>query len=293
MQNEQQTQDFDAAFGHFAGTDASDEAAHANPPAASEAAQPEVSAGQPAADAHTPPATDAAAPQTATPTIADLLAALPDHLRPVGETLVQERDQFRHRAHSDAGRLAALTRKLNQQQAAGQAPAATPQPQSPAATPAAGQHLAELREVFPELAAALEQDAAARQQEMAQLRQEATEPVRQLQHEQYLASQFAALEAAHPDWQQTVQQAEFGQWLQQQPRALQNMMQSEDASEAGWLLGQFKQYRQQAAQASSAVRQQQQQRLQQGVALPSKGNPASSAPPEDFDNAFDYYSQRR
>lgn len=290
MQNNDQHEDFDAAFDQFAGQSEQAPATAAAPP---ENAPPAVDDPAPAdqGTVQAVPGSDAAAQQQPAPAD-DLLASLPENLRPTVQNLIQERDQFKHRALSDAGRLGALTRKLNQLQAAQQAAAANPTAPAAAQSAASNKHLDELRETFPELAAALEQDAAARQQEMAQLRQEAEAPVRQLQHEQYLTSQFAALEAAHPDWQRVVQQAEFGQWLQKQPATIQSMMQSDDASEATWLLDQFKQHHQQARQASAAIRDQQRQRLQQGVAVTSKGVPASSAPPEDFDSAFDYFSRR-
>ena len=55
-----------------------------------------------------------------------------------------------------------------------------------------------------------------------------------------LASEFDALNKAHPDWQTAVDTPEFQVWLQRQPPVVQAAMNSNRATDAIWLLGSFK-----------------------------------------------------
>lgn len=279
--NQTTDHDFDAAFSEYAGSDPVD-----------------VPDAQPAADTpqDEPPAEAATAPPADDP-----FAWVPHDKRDLIDTLQRERDDYAHRARSDAGRLGAMTRRINELQAALQTSAATqqraPSESTGEAEPNTSSPMDEVRETFPELAAAIEAERAARQEEIARLRREASAPYEAMQREQYLASQYAALEAAHPNWQQTVQSPDFATWLSEQPPAVQRIVESDDAQEASWMLDRFQRDNQAVKTDQTAARQSvaaaRRERLAQSVGVPARGVATGSGAPDDFDSAFDYFARKK
>ena len=128
---------------------------------------------------------------------------------------------------------------------------------------------------------------------------QATQPIRELQHQQFLNSQFAALQAAHPDFQEVAVSSQFRSWLSAQPPTVQSLITSEDASDASYLLSTYKAIAGKAQAPSGpsrveAIKAQRQQKLQQSAGVSSRHatNQSVGGAPDDFDAAFEYFSRK-
>lgn len=249
------------------------------------------------------PLTNDAEPAASEPAPRDDAALLREQL----EQERQARQKWEAAARSDAARVAALQRKYEaqaqKQQAAPPPVSAAPRADLPlqSLSPDA---LAHLQTDFPELADALatltkanEATVLAQAEQIQQLH-EAVAPLQEQQQVAYLASQYEALNAAHPDWQQVVNTGEFNQWLQQQPVAVHSILSSDSAADSAWLLSQFKQsvQAQTTAQQMAALQSRQATRtkkLSDAVGVSSRVAPsADTGAPSDFESAFRFYAQR-
>jgi hypothetical protein len=221
----------------------------------------------------------------------------------------REAEEWRHKYQSDQGRQAALQRKIQEQQAeleryrhqSGSRPDPTAPAELGSNPDGSGMSDAEwraLKEDFPEIAAAMEArlSEVSRQYEgrIAQLEQQ-VQPIQEQQRQQFLSSQYAALQERHPDYREVAESAEFQQWLSLQPRQVQTMIDSDAAEDASWLLDAYKRAnltaQQQDAESMQARRQRQ---LQQARSVSGRsGRGASGQPPaDDYEAAFDYYAER-
>ena len=117
-------------------------------------------------------------------------------------------------------------------------------------------------------------------------------------------------EQLHPDWRTVAQSPDFAGWLQIQPDNIQRLASSWDARETSVVLTLFKAERAEATgqkpqQEAPAKEEQQQakpdaatgvkrsQQLDGGRDVRSRPAPAASGPPEDFDAAFKYFTEKR
>lgn len=249
-----------------------------------------------------PQAEDAPAPEQEDP-----FAGLSEAQKKIVREMQQKLAAADHEIRSNRGRIAALQRKAQEATAP-----AKQEPQRDLAQPAgvSDKRWEDFKKDFPEVAEVFEAKLKHMEQLVDQRLGQATQPIKELEHRQYLQGQYAALEAAHPDWQQAVKSNEFRSWLSAQPTAVQQILQSEDASEASWLLGRFKQdvaaiqaqrARQQSAPAGSPAQtnvgqlnEQRNRRLQQSAGIGSaKSTAGQSGPPDDFDAAFDYFARKK
>lgn len=236
----------------------------------------------------------------------DPFAGLSESQKKVVEGMQQKLAAADHEIRSNRGRIAALQRKAQE--------ATAPKQQEPRdlaqPTGVSEDRWNEFKKDFPEVAEVFE----ARLQHMEQLVDQrlgqATQPIKELEHRQYLQGQYAALEAAHPDWNAAVKSSEFRSWLSAQPQSVQQIMASEDASEASWLIGRFKQdvaaiqaqrARQQRAPEGNPAQttvgqlnEQRNRRLKESAGIGSaKSTAGQSGPPDDYDAAFDYYARKK
>jgi hypothetical protein len=225
-------------------------------------------------------------------------------------TLRAERDRYLHQVRSNEGRVSAMQRRINElSQAVQQREAALQQlhtrgPQGAVSAPPGDMSQADwqkFREDFPEVAQAVDAHVShvvsnAVSQHLGSIKAE-IEPIRQAEHERFLQSQFAALEAAHPDWRDVVQNDDFREWLRIQPSAVQQYMESEDAGEASWLVSQYKlaattRRIDPSAQQAEAIRASRNQRLVSSQSVPGRRVAERPLPEDDFDAAFQAYARR-
>lgn len=227
-------------------------------------APPEPAAAAPAEPAKDAPAADPAKP----PTFEDLLAALPPEQAAKFKPLVEATSKDMHRLRSDAGRVSALQHLYHESKAKAdaaqakieQAEARARELEARAAQPMTRAEKADLDDdkdrfakEFPEFSEAVNlrveallkkylgqqptppgpapQEPDARQQS----------PQKQDQDEvETLTVQYAALDAAHPDWQEAVESRVYQSWKQAQGPAVQRLIDSDHADDAIRVLDRFK-----------------------------------------------------
>lgn len=284
------------------------------PPVPEEEPKPEeAEAPEPAAEQSDPPETATSGeakpeggdqpPEGEAP---DPWASAPEDLKAEYQKVLKERDEAKHKANSDANRVAALSRKL-QQVSAGQTSSATPAPdaQPTEAQKALDEKIGELRKNYGEIADPLIELIETQRKELNQVRANIT-GLNEAQQAQVIAHETAALETAHPDWRDVANSPDFAGWLEIQPENIQRLATSWDARETSVVLTLFKAERIEAtglteqqgdpapapkADAATGVKRSQQ--LDGGRDVRSRPAPAASEPPDDFDAAFKYFEEKR
>jgi len=226
----------------------------------------------------------------------DLWANASPELIAERDRIQKERDEALHKASSDANRVAALSRKLQ----AYQTPASAPAPaEATEAQKALDGKIAQLREDYGDIADPLIELIEAQKAELTNVRTVLT-GLNEDRQAQVIAQEQQALEARHPDWREVAQNPAFSSWLEIQPQNIQALASSWDARETSVALTLFKaenveasgQQPQKGKKASAATARRSQQ-LDGGRDVGSRPAPAASDAPEDFDAAFDFYTQRR
>lgn len=220
------------------------------------------------------------------------------------ERYKQEAQQWQHRYNSDLGRQNALQRRIQEQeqqikQLQSKAPQASNQNGSdnPEGSGYTDAEWEALKEDFPEVAQALEKRMAAvssqYQQQIQQLQQQ-IQPIQQQAHEQYVSSQYQILEQQHPDWRDVAATNEFRQWVNTQPPAVQQLMGSENAADAAYLISNYKLASGVQQQQAQAVNQRRQRQLQNAQTIPNRGGRRTPGQPaeDDLDAAFDYFASQ-
>jgi len=220
------------------------------------------------------------------------------------ERYKQEAQQWQHRYNSDLGRQNALQRKIHEQeqliqQLQSKAPQASNQSgtDNPEGSGYTDAEWEALKEDFPEVAQALEKRMAAvssqYQNQIKQLQQQ-IQPIQQQAHEQYVSSQYQILEQQHPDGRDVAATNEFRQWVSTQPPAVQQLMGSESAADAAYLISNYKLATGMQQQQTQAMNQRRQRQLQNAQTIPNRGgrrNPGQPAE-DDLDAAFDYFANQ-
>lgn len=285
------------------------------PPAAEGAASVDADATKPKpSEAPKPGAIDSKLPK-----LEDLLEFVPAERADTYRQLMRNAQIDLQRARSDEGRVSAFQRKANE--SADEARRAKERADgleaelSKLRTAAAGAKTAEQRELvdadFAELAKEFPEVSGPvmlgikrmLSRIMPPATPAASEPEKQPREEKpkastdetadELKSEYAALEHAHPDYRQAVNSAAFKAWLPRQPRAVQRLINSDDADDASYVLDQFKRDLQAVQQRLTATTEAaNNDRLKAHVGV--KGAPARVATaPDDFDAAFTYFANRR
>ena len=221
----------------------------------------------------------------------------PDQETPSLDVLQKERDELLQYRRSNEGRVSALQQKINQLERQ------QPQPQTPPPANVAPEKWGEFEEEYPEIAQAINARMGAMQQTIAQQMDgrigQAVQPLQQSEHQRFLQSQYAALEAAHPDWQETVRSESFREWLSVQPQAVQGFMNSEDASDASYLLDTYKHSQPQQPEVTpdpkvAEIQAQREKKLKDSQGIKSRPTPgATGGLPDDFDSAFDAFVREK
>lgn len=271
--------EFDAAFEEFAGGAAAQDEDDVTPdvPDADDdlGDEPEDEAGEEAS--LEPDEDDAQAP--------DLAAEL--------DRYKQESQQWQHRYNSDMGRQSALQRKITeQQQLIDQLKAAPP------AKPAnvSDSEWDSIKEDFPELAAAMDARLSSMttqyEQQIQQL-QGQLQPIQQQASEQYRDSQYQILEQQHPGWRELAGSTAFQTWVGDQPAAIQQLMSSESAADAAYLINSYKLVSGSNLPPKDDLRQRRQQQLRSSQSIPGRSGRKTAVAEDDFDAAFEYYANRK
>ena len=318
----QDTSEFERAFEEMAGKDsAATGATDATGEMAAQDAEPLAEqpeqAGAPAPQSAPGAATEAtsAAPSDTKPRmprLADLVDFVPEDRREQYRQLVGGIEADLQRLRSDDGRVAAYQQRYTEAKSRAEelqtklqaleakpATATTTQQQQDAQD-----ELDELAQEFPELSKQInirfekliqklapqpaQQPAAATEQDRPAPK---PQPAANADVED-LAREYAALQAAHPDYKQVSGSSEFVAWIKTQPTAVVGLAGSNRAADAIYVMDTFKADRQRRNEAALAAKKQaDRQRLAASVGVRSTPSRAAT-PPDDYESAFEFYASR-
>lgn len=201
--------------------------------------------------------------------------------------LRRERDEAVHKAKSEAGRQAALQRRLAEAEAKARE---VSKAAAPAISEEEARALAKLKEDYPELSEVLDKRLGLVEKIVEQRVKETVEPLQNLYQEQSRVQQEAAIQqslsvvtAKHPDWQQTVASPDFEVWLANQPPAFKSMVGSWDPSDINYVFDRFKESKQPQAAVAQAVASSRQNKLAAAAGIPSKPHKVEQQQGEDDD----------
>jgi len=205
--------------------------------------------------------------------------------------LQKELDTLRSRRSTDLGRIRALERKLQ----------STPQVEAPSVAEQQQQQqrrekFEKLRQDYPDIAAAIEEQVTAAREESQGSVREAVAPIIEAEQQRRHESEMAALRAAHPKFEETVNDPKFNDWLSAMPHAVQQLMGSPYAADAKWLLDEYVKATTPAAPPPTPTPPQARRvdpRLQRAIERPRKTAASVPADPDDFDAAFEQFSRNR
>jgi len=232
----------------------------------------------------------------------DVWTNVPETARRAYQEALEERERLRHSVHSNAGRVSALQRKINEleTQLVGGARPATSQAAPSGTQPTAQQvrdamqtpeQWASFLEEYPEVAKAVDARIQSQfsqiQRDLNPLREDAQRRA-QVEAEQFQRSQYGALEQAYPQWRQTINTPEFQSWYQTQPASIQSLVESDYADDAIALLNFYSSSK--GAPATSGrihdIQAQRQRRLEQSVETRGRQGAERPLAEDDFSSAF-------
>ena len=254
----------------------------------------------------------AAPPAPADPS--DIWANAPAELREAYQREIADRD---HRLSSTQGRLSAADKELarlraersstsggqqGRQQPAGQ----QGQEPTPAGSPFESDAVKRLREEYGEIAEPILGILQSQAEELASLRAPVNEYAQDRANQATL-SQMQILANAHPDWQTYTTDPRYPEWLETQPKAIQEAasraVMLEDGQEAAWLLGQFKQSvganiptptpTPTPTPPSSSRDPRRARQLAAGRDGGAAAAPVQSGVPDDVDAALDFFADKK
>lgn len=209
----------------------------------------------------------------------------------------RERDEWKHKFSSTNGRVSAYQRQVAELTEKIQNPDTSNKDREEAKEELAQQantsNWDEFKEEFPEFAAALDErlsEIGVREKQLDERFQQLENQVKPLAQQAVdaaLKSEYAALEAAHPDYETVASSNEFNEWLGLQPVPVQQLIDSDNAADAAYLLDNFKRATGHNTDASaSQTYQQNQAKLQANVAVPSTRRARTQISDDDFESAF-------
>jgi len=155
---------------------------------------------------------------------------------------------------------------------------------------------ASFNEEYPDIHDAIESRLEVERSQNQETMNRALQPLRAAEEERHVSSQYAALEAAHTDWKDVVKSESFVDWLQEQPNAIQQLSNSNDAFEASKLIDYYKLSQPQEAIATTStvtsIQQKRAKQLEDAAGVRSKPGPGATGviPPDDFDTAFEMFA---
>lgn len=238
----------------------------------------------------------AAEPEAAPEPEQDIWAEADEGLKSEYDKLRDNNDKLSHQAKSNAGRIGALQRKLNEFQSTSPAGGNQPSANEVAEAMKTPEAWASFNEEYPDIHDAIESRLEVERSQNQETMNRALQPLRAAEEERHVSSQYAALEAAHTDWKDVVKSESFVNWLQEQPNAIQQLSNSNDAFEASKLIDYYKLSQPQEAIATTStvtsIQQKRAKQLEDAAGVRSKPGPGATGviPPDDFDTAFEMFA---
>jgi len=238
----------------------------------------------------------AAEPEAAPEPEQDIWAEADEGLKSEYDKLRDNNDKLSHQAKSNAGRIGALQRKLNEFQSTSPAGGNQPSANEVAEAMKTPEAWASFNEEYPDIHDAIESRLEVERSQNQETMNRALQPLRAAEEERHVSNQYAALEAAHTDWKDVVKSESFVDWLQEQPNAIQQLSNSNDAFEASKLIDYYKLSQPQGEIATTStvtsIQQKRAKQLEDAAGVRSKPGPGATGviPPDDFDTAFEMFA---
>ncbi len=191
-------------------------------------------------------------------------------------SLEQERDQYQHKWQSDAGRISAYQRKIEELEAAVRQSQARQQDPN-------DEEWSAIKEDFPEIATAMERRMDRRLQDLMQR----IAPIEELNKNVRIDQEYKSLAAEHPDWDRIRNLPDFNQWLTNQPDPVQKLANSDYAKDASYVLSSYKLYAGARDRHARQIQAKRQAALAANVSTPAKRQVRQEIPSDDYDRAWE------
>jgi len=231
-----------------------------------------------------------------------------DALARITEQLARVEGSVSQRLRTVEGHIGNLKQTLTQQMNDFSAAAKTAEIQGADAPSAkqmagalqSGEKLKQLKEDFPEWAEAIEESMqtvmshipAPDLERFSQLEAMARTAQADSKNQAHLARQMARLDILHPDWEQTIQEPKYQSWLREQPRELQVLVESNNASDALKVLDAYVASTEQQDLTAQGRQNENVRRLSSAV-LPTRGRtPSRSAPKSEHEAFLEAYGRQ-
>ena len=221
--------------------------------------------------------------------------------------LSEEQERYFRSLHqsesSQRGRVSALQKKVNGYEAAAKQPPAQQKADEGGdqqqQQPSRAEKLRQAKEEYPDAVGDLVEEVMELREKLDGMTPKAPEEGPE-PDEATQAREYQALEEKHRDYREIAADPEFHKWIADQSQGVQNLANSYAASDVSSVLSLFKAERQAAqpknppAQAETDTTANKRQRQLQGSqAVSSRGAPAASGVPDDFDAAFEARAKAR
>lgn len=217
------------------------------------------------------------------------------------EELRRQNQELLHKTKSDSGRLSVLQRQLNELQSANR----QPQTQDLVRALKDPQKWAEVRDDYPDLASGIEDIINSRFEAIRGEVRQQVEPLRQKAYQGFKQEQYDLLSLpkeqggyGHADYREMATSAEFKEWVRHQPPQVQQLMTSDSAADAAYLLTTFKALNGgrstvQTNNAGAGIVESRRQRLSMAQETPTQRRAVSGAGAEDDSEAlFNHYAKQ-
>lgn len=199
-------------------------------------------------------------------------------------------ERVQHSDQSQRGRVAALTRKMQQGTAhTAPAPAAKTDTADTGKANEGDDLDAKMKaaaEEYPDAVGPFVEIITAMKSQIADL-SKTVQPIADDRSEAELTEAYGILAKAHPDFAQIAADPSWEAWIEDQPEEIQRLATSFDPDHVSKTLDLFKLERAQAAPAvDTATEEKRKRQLESGRDVPTKGVPAASGVPNDFNAGF-------
>ena len=218
------------------------------------------------------------------------------------DALKKEFDSLNHKYKSDEGRVSALQRQINELQKVNNTLKARQVAPRPVAKPPrldSGKIVDDLYSGDEEKAKAavealVNQQPTANTVDVERRMNQVVQPLLEAEKERSKATQEQALEEVYPDWKDQVNSSEFSEWLEGLPKPVQQLVHSNESSDAVYMLNQFNKSKPTSVVENERtkvekIQDKREKQLADGTGLSSKHSAgASGGMPSDPDALFDY-----
>lgn len=267
-QNDLEDEEFNSAFDKLAA-----ERSHPDEDAAEVVVDPDDGAGEVQV---VDPDVEAAR-QAAEQKVDDPLASPTPEDRELVTQLKLQIKALEHAARSDAGRVAALTRKLTEVE----------KPRSTKTDDKTGSDGESFGEDFPEVAAAVDRVVDKKLEPLLAKAAERDALEAASRERTQITEALSALQKAHPDFEKIRVDAKYAAWLDKQPPGVQQMSRSRDHADAIKLVDLYK------SDTKATTRNSRAEILDAAVDIPSKGGTKAAKIEDEFDPQFDHFASQR